>query len=111
MRLRRALVILGALAMVGAVAGGLRWVWRAEIEGCLSPEKATWEVAAVCETACNRGDARSCLRLGGLHERGEAGAKEDVKEAARLYRFACENGEARGCEALAALEKGAATGR
>jgi hypothetical protein len=95
-RMRRVLLIVAALTLVAAVAGGLRWVWRAEIAACLEPQQVTWEVVAVCESACGRGDAK--------RERGGAGAKQDAKEAARLYRFACDHGEARGCDALAAMK-------
>ncbi len=51
------------------------------------------------KVGCDKGSARGCFILGMMYAEGQ-GVKQDVFQAADLYRKACDGGEALGCVSL-----------
>jgi hypothetical protein len=60
------------------------------------------EAAIQFEKACENGNAKGCLALGTLYEKGD-GVVQNKYKAVSLYTQACNGGERHGCSNIALM--------
>jgi hypothetical protein len=74
--------------------------------GMVAPVAAACTDAAACDAACQKGDAKGCLGLGGfLRSTLQPGAASaDGQRAAAAFAKACDQGEASACTALGEMK-------
>jgi hypothetical protein len=92
----------GVVVVAATVLFAARWYQHNRAKQSCASGATDAALAEACRDACEAGELSDCTRLGGLYEKGK-GLKQNLGEAAALYRKACEGDEMDGCAKLAVL--------